>query len=62
MAPGIETDRCPTSGFELAARTQRARYHEDLYPISNPRQFFSDLSTNRYVFELLHIDGVDIRH
>ena len=61
MAPRIETDRYPASGFELVAKAQRARYREDLYPISNPRQIFSDLLTNHYVFELLQIDGVDIR-
>ena len=62
MAPVIEVDRKPASGIELAAKVQRARYREGLYPISNPRRIFSDVLTNRYVFELLQIDGVDIRH
>ena len=62
MVPRIETDRYPTSGIELAAKAQRARYGKGLYPTSNPRQIFSDLMTNHYVFELLHTDGVDIRH
>ena len=61
MAPRIETDRYSASGIELAAKAQRARYREGLYPISNPRRIFSDLLTNHYVFELLQIDGVDIR-
>ena len=61
MAPRIETDRYSASGIELTAKDQRARYREGLYPISNPRQTFSDLSTNHYVFELLQINGVDIR-
>ena len=62
MAPGIKTDRKPASGIELAAKYQRTRYREGLYPISNPRRIFGNISPNRYVFELLHIDGVDIRH
>ena len=62
MAPLIETDRYPESGIELTAKAQSARYCEGLYPISNPRRIFSDVSTNRYVFELLQIEGVDIRH
>ena len=61
MAPWIKTDRYSASGIELAAKTQRACYHEGLYPISNPRRIFSDLLTNSYVFELLKFDGVDIR-
>ena len=48
MALGIETDRKPTSGIKLAAKAQRARYREGLYPISNPRRIFSDISPNRY--------------
>ena len=62
MVPRIETDRYPASGIKLAAQAERARYREGLYPISNPRRIFGDLSTNHYVFELLLIDGVDIRH
>ena len=62
MASRIETDRYSASGFELAANAQRARYREGLYTNLNPRRIFSDLLTNHYVFELLHIDGVDIRH
>ena len=61
MAPGIETDRYPALGFELAVKAHRARYREGLYPISNPRRIFGDISPNRYVFEFLQIDGVDIR-
>ena len=61
MVPGIETDRKPASGIELAAKAQRARYREGLYPILNPRRIFGDISPNRYVFEFLQIDGVDIR-
>ena len=62
IAPRIETDRYPASGIELAAKVQRARYREDLYPVSNRRLIFSDISPNHYVFEFLSIDGVDIRH
>ena len=62
MAPRVETDRYPASRIELAAKVQRARYREGLYPISNPRRIFSDISPNHYVFEFLQIDGVDIRH
>ena len=54
-------DRYPASGIELAAKTQHARYREGLYPISNPRRIFGDISPNRYVFEFLQIDGVHIR-
>ena len=61
MVPRIETDLYPALGIKLTAKAQRARYREGLYPISNPRRIFSDLSTNHYVFELLQIDGVDIR-
>ena len=61
MAPWIETDRYPASGLELAAKAQRARYRKGLYPISNPRRIFGNISPNRYVFEFLQIDGVDIR-
>ena len=53
MAPWIETDRYPASGLELAAKAQRARYREGLYPISNLRRIFSDILLNRYVFEFL---------
>ena len=62
MAPRFKTDRYPASGIEPAATAQRARYRERRYPISNPRQIFSNLLTNHYVFELLSIDDVDIRH
>ena len=61
MAPEDETDCKPTSGIELAAKPQRARYRERLYPISNPRRIFGGILPNRYVFEFLQIDGVDIR-
>ena len=61
MVPEIETDRYPASGTELAAKSQRTRYREGLYPISNLGRIFGNISPNRYVFELLHIDGVDIR-
>ena len=61
MAPRIETNRHSASGIKIAAKAQRARYREGLYPISNPRRIISDPSTNRYVFELMQIDGVDIR-
>ena len=61
MTPRIETDRYPASGIELAAQAQRARYREGLYPISTSRRIFSNISPNRYVFEFLQIDGVDIR-
>ena len=61
MAPGIETDRKPASGIELAAKYQRTRYREGLYPISNPRRIFGDILPNCYVFGFLQIDGVDIR-
>ena len=62
MAPRIKTDHYSAPGIELTAKAQRARFREGLYLISNPRRIFSYLSTNRYVFELLQIDGVDIRH
>ena len=61
-SPRIETDRYPASGIELAPKDQGARYREGLYPISTPRRIFSDISSNRYVFEFLSIDDVDIRH
>ena len=61
MPPGIETDCYPASGIELAAKAQRARYCEGLYPISNLRRIFGNISPNRYLFEFLQIDGVDIR-
>ena len=61
MAPWIETDHYSAPGLELLAKTQRARYREGLYPISNPRRIFVDISPNRYVFGYLQIDGVDIR-
>ena len=62
MAPWIETDRYPASGLELAAKAQRARYREGLYPISNSRRIFSDIFPNRYVIAYLQIDSIDIRH
>ena len=61
MALGIKTDRYPTWGLELVVKAQRARYHKGLYPISNQRRIFGDISPNRYVFEFLKIDSVDIR-
>ena len=61
MAPRIETDRYPASGIKLAAKAQCARYRKGLYPILNPRRIFSDFSPNRYVFEFLQINDVDIR-
>ena len=61
MAPRIKMDRYPGSGIELAAKALRARHREGLYPISNPRRIFGDISPNRYVFEFLQTDGVDIR-
>ena len=60
MAPWIETDRYPVSGIELAAKAQRVRYREGLYPTSNPRRIFRDILLNRYIIEFLQIDGVDI--
>ena len=62
MALGIKTDCKPASGIELAAKAQRARYREGLYPISNPRRIVGDILPNRYVMDYLQIDGVDIRH
>ena len=62
MAPRIETDRYSASRIELTGKDQRSRYREGLYRISNPRRIFSDILPNRYVFEFLQIDGVDIRH
>ena len=61
MAPRIKTDHYSAPGIELTAKAQRARYREGLYPISNPRQNFGDISPNRYVFGYLQIDGVNIR-
>ena len=51
--PGDRNGLHTCVGIELTAKAQGAHYREGLYPISNPRRIFGDISPNRYVFELL---------